>query len=525
MSDSEDENVLYASTDREYHHQGKRLIGGGSKILDEVLNGPKDGRRLKKTIVLCGAFIGLGLAVAVIGPTLQDLKTHLETDLPHISYIFTGRSIGYVIGSIVGGVFLEHLHPLLLESVTLGMSGIGLSIMPHILRLGPSIFTISLVGLANGALDTGANVIVLRMWGKKSAPFMQALHFSFALGAFIAPLLASPFIESNSPSFNSSSFDSFDSSAFDSSAFNSSATPTSKPALPTRFQGVYSIIGIYLMLMALVFIYFFCTSPVQLPSSSGTHSDLETESSALPSDKDFTNYILGLLFVFYFLYVGAEVGYGGYIYTFAISINLQHKTAAHLNSLFWGTFAIMRGVSIFIASMISPLQMLVMDLLGCILSSLVLSYEADTNPTVLWVGTATLGASMASLFPAGISWLESHAPVTGKMASLLLVGSAFGEMVIPIILGQLFEPDSVGPMSLMYLMCGISLVTALIFGYAVYLAASEGKEVEGPMPEEENPVLQILQGVQEEINLPTISLESKPGQVSKPVLIQKTHKE
>ena len=88
------------------------------------------------------------------------------------------------------------------------------------------------------------------------------------------------------------------------------------------------------------------------------------------------------------------------------------------------------------------------------------------------------------------------------MASLLVVGSALGEMAIPIILGYLF--GTIGPMSLMYVAFGITLITALTFGCAVYLAAAEGKEVEGPMPEDETPAVQILKGVQEEIDLHSI---------------------
>ena len=34
----------------------------------------------------------------------------------------------------------------------------------------------------------------LELWGQQSAPYMQALHFSFGLGAFIAPLIAAPFL-------------------------------------------------------------------------------------------------------------------------------------------------------------------------------------------------------------------------------------------------------------------------------------------------------------------------------------------
>ena len=56
MSDSEDENVLYAPSKDQ---QSKSLIGGGAKTVNEVLNRSPDKRRLKKTIALCCAFIGL----------------------------------------------------------------------------------------------------------------------------------------------------------------------------------------------------------------------------------------------------------------------------------------------------------------------------------------------------------------------------------------------------------------------------------------------------------------------------------
>ncbi|CAC5381924.1 NAGLT1 [Mytilus coruscus] len=50
-----------------------------------------------------------------------------------------------------------------------------------------------------GVLDTGGNVFCVRLWGVKSPPYMQALHFAFGIGAFIAPLIAQPFL-SNSTS-------------------------------------------------------------------------------------------------------------------------------------------------------------------------------------------------------------------------------------------------------------------------------------------------------------------------------------
>ena len=59
MSDSDDENVLYAPTGQDLKRQGKGLLGNGVKNVNDILNGPTDTRRVKKTLALCGAFIGL----------------------------------------------------------------------------------------------------------------------------------------------------------------------------------------------------------------------------------------------------------------------------------------------------------------------------------------------------------------------------------------------------------------------------------------------------------------------------------
>ena len=303
--------------------------------------------------------------------------------------------------------------------------------------------------------------------------------------------------------------------------------PDHKPK--ERFQDVYVIIAVFLLLMGFVFTYFFCTSPLQIKSSSGHYKE-ESKVTSKPSEKNFTNYILGLLFVFYFLYVGAEVGYGGFIYTFAVNdqtVKFTPSNATQLNSVFWGTFALGRGVSICIASVLSPLNMVLLDILGCIVSSLALAYEADTNATVLWIGTATLGASMASLFPAGISWLESHAPVTGSMASFLIVGAAVGEMAVPLLLGNLFTSD-IGPMSLMYIMFVISVLTAVIFGATVYLAHNEGRNYD-PLRKED--ILDdIITGVQSAIETEDIPFQTFGSkQSTKPFLPKplqkKKHKE
>ena len=64
---------------------------------------------------------------------------------------------------------------------------------PNLVSLYISAF---LAGFGSGNVDTAGNVIILNIWeGRDSGPYMHALHFTFGLGAFLAPLIARPFLD------------------------------------------------------------------------------------------------------------------------------------------------------------------------------------------------------------------------------------------------------------------------------------------------------------------------------------------
>uniref|UniRef100_A0A6B0VBU2 Putative mucin-5ac n=1 Tax=Ixodes ricinus TaxID=34613 RepID=A0A6B0VBU2_IXORI len=66
--------------------------------------------------------------------------------------------------------------------------------MPFCAQLSTLMACSAITGITMGFLDTGGNVWCLDLWGRHSAPFMQGLHFCFALGALVAPLIAEPFL-------------------------------------------------------------------------------------------------------------------------------------------------------------------------------------------------------------------------------------------------------------------------------------------------------------------------------------------
>ena len=119
-----------------------------------------------------------------------------------------------------------------------------------------------------------------------------------------------------------------------------------------------------------------------------------------------------------------------------------------------------RLLTIPVALRVSPRNILIGDLAGCVLSILVILLWPGSL-TALWVGTLGLGFFMAAIFPTAISLAERFLTLTGSITSWFFVGSSLGGMFLPWLIGQLFEP--VGPRSTMFVVLGDLLVGVGVF--------------------------------------------------------------
>lgn len=54
------------------------------------------------------------MSISVLGPTFEDLAVNVKKNISNISYIFVGRSGGYIGGSLLGGILFDCINPHLL---------------------------------------------------------------------------------------------------------------------------------------------------------------------------------------------------------------------------------------------------------------------------------------------------------------------------------------------------------------------------------------------------------------------------
>ncbi|KFO37846.1 Sodium-dependent glucose transporter 1A, partial [Fukomys damarensis] len=400
-----------------------------------------------------------GLSVGILGPTFQDLAVNVNRNISSLSLIFVGRASGFFCGSMIGGILFDCMNHFLLLGVSMWGTTVGLFLVPFCKAAVLLIVVMSVFGASVGVLDTGANVLILALWGDEGAPHMQALHFSFALGAFLAPLLAKLALGTTVSAENHTEPD------LHPPALNQSPEASLDPlfAVPDDLNllWAYASVGAYIFVVSVfLFALFF--------KKTSKHGK-STASAQVSRRAKYHKALLCLLFMFFFFYVGAEVTYGSYVFSFATThVGMEESEAAGLNSIFWGTFAACRGLAIFFATCLQPGTMIVLSNIGSLVSSLFLVLF-DKNPLCLWIATSVYGASMATTFPSGISWLEQYTSISGKSAAFFVIGACLGDMAIPAVIGILQGQYPDLPVVL-YTCLGSAIFTAVLFPVMYKLA-------------------------------------------------------
>ena len=362
-------------------------------MTEQMANAPGEGMRpLATTFAYYGAFIGLGLISASLGPTLPALAAQTNTALGQISFLFVTRSIGYLIGSLLGGRIYDRVtgHPVM--AVSLLLMGVGMFVVPFVSLLWGLAIVLLAIGTAEGTLDVGGNALLVWVHRSQVGPYMNALHLFFGMGAFLSPIVIAQAI-----------------------------------SFTDGIRWGYWGLALVVVPLALWLL--------RLPSPRHEAAHVSGTRVAVPVNWRLT----GLVMLFMCVYVGSEVGIGGWLYTYAIKRGLANETsAAYLTSVYWGAFMVGRIFSIPIAARVRPRVILSVDLIGCLLSIglLVLLPESQW---ALWVGAFSFGLFIASIFPTVITWSERRMSMSGLVTSMFFVGSSIGGIFFPWFIGQLFD--------------------------------------------------------------------------------------
>jgi FHS family Na+ dependent glucose MFS transporter 1 len=360
----------------------------------------------RKTIGYFGVFFMLGAVVSSLGPTLPQLAENVGVGLAQIGVLFTTRSFGYLLGSLISGTLYDRVPGHRLMGGLLLLAAVMLVLMP---RAGILILLASvafLVGFSLGGIDVGSNTLMALVHKGNSGPYLNALFFFAGVGGFLIPLLLAHF----------------------------------------SLIGGYTVMSLALLPVAA---WLFLTPSPPLPDSRGeTHGKVDQ---------------LGFFILFIllgFLYVGFETSYGGWIFTYVTRSQAGSEAIAYqTTSAFWLALTAGRLLAIPLAARFQSKNIL----LGYILAAILFAAVLVLIPPVAWVtliGTIGIGLSTGAVFPTAFTYVQKRFRLSGRLTGIVWAFGSVGAMTSPWAVGQLI--DSRGPEAMMVAILLIWIVALLI---------------------------------------------------------------
>lgn len=354
-----------------------------------------------------------GVMLASIGPTLDALADQTRSTTEQIAILFTANALGYITGSLAAGRLYGRVPGNGVLAVALTSMAIFTATIPTLGELWLLVIVYGMIGLSIGLIDVGSNTLIVWLFRQDVPPYMNALHLAFGIGAFLCPLVVDRFA--------------------------------------VGFDDAVTAYWLFATLMLPVALWVIRTPDPDQPRDAGGAPSLGVVRRHA--------FFLTLMAVLFFMHVGGELAFGGWIFSYAEELDIGGATSARvLNSVFWGGLVVGRLVAIPLSLRLTPRTMLGLDLVGATASLGLIAALPDWSPA-LWIGTVGFGASVASVFATCINYTERRMPITGNVTAVMLVGGSIGSMSLPWMIGQLF--DRQGPESLLWVVGG-AMVAAIV---------------------------------------------------------------
>ena len=379
--------------------------------------------KLQNTIRYYLLFVSLGFGLGITGPALPSLAAQTGSTLGSIGSIFLVSSLGGILGTVVGGRIFDRVER---GHLVLGLAQILAALALAATPLAGSLVVLLVIGffsgLPGGMINTGANTLLMWTHGKGANPYINGLHFAFGLGAFLAPTVFAQVL---------------------------------------NWGGTYQYAYWALASLALLVGVYLATSP-----GSPEHPDKHERGIQSKGELRAVLPVALVAMLFLFFYVGSELTFANWAYTYAITLNLADATrAAYVTSGFWLSFTIGRALSIPVAARFKPVHILTVAFLGG-LTAISLSIFNSNSIQILWASAITVGFFMAPIWATGFNFAGQSIKLTATMSSIIILGDSFGAVVLPWVTGLAIERW--GAQTMPQLVFGSLAICAMMFVVMVW---------------------------------------------------------
>ena len=388
--------------------------------------------RIGLIILAYMAFIALGMPDGLLGVAWPSIRTSFSIPLDAIGMLLTAAVAGYMTSSFLSGLLITRLGVGKVLAASCAMTGvalIGYTIVPFwwmMVLLGV------VAGLGAGAIDAGLNTYVAAHFGEG---LMQWLHASYGIGVTLGPIIMTIAL----------------------TTLNS-------------WRVGYRVVGSFQLALAACFVLTLAMWN-QKDTSAGSDEPKRLTDYKTPMGETLRQPQVWLSALLFFLYCGAEVSFGTWIYSLLIeSRGIAPAVAGLWAGSYWATFTVGRVIAGLYAKRIGVNLLVLGGLVGAFCGTLLLVWNPSQFANLLAV--ALIGFSIAPIFPALMSGTSRRvgAHFAANTIGFQMAATGLGMAVIPSLLGVLARR-----ISLEIIPVCMAVVFAGLFGLYMIAVKSSSK--------------------------------------------------
>ena len=304
---------------------------------------------------------------------------------------------------------------------------------------------------------------LIRIWGDKIGPWMQALHLLFGVGCVVTPFIAEPFLIESPVTTNITETE-----------LNNFSIPFSHDPLGTGLQQMtlknqsqsgnfvkktsevwyaYVIIAVCSLLSVIYFGILYIKRK-QLEISLAAKIDKSNTDTTEEREHHAAKW-MSVVYVCFAASFNCMYGlcrmYPNFLMVYSVNyLGWDKLESVNTIAIYVAAFLAMQIAGVLVIKRIRPSFLLIIYTLLAAASILPLFFLAKTHHLVLKICTASFGVGSATMLPTNMTYAQRHIHVTGSMGAALMMGTALGFVIGPLLLGILIS--KFGEVSFVYIL-------------------------------------------------------------------------
>ena len=384
-----------------------------------LLHTAKGYSKLSLILLAFIAFIALGMPDGLLGVAWPSMRADFSIPLDSLGMLLFAAVTGYMTSSFLSGALLARTGVGNMLAVSCALTGSALVCYTLVPSWWMMVLLSVIAGLGAGAIDTGLNTYVAAHF---SEGLMQWLHASYGIGVTLGPIIM-----------------------------------TIALTTMNSWRVGYRVVGGFQLVLAICFVL---TLPMwnQKELSIGSDEPKRLTDFKTPMGETLRQPQVWLSALLFFIYVGAEISLGIWLYSLLIeSRGISPAVAGLWAGSYWATFTVGRLVAGLYAKRVGVNLLVQGSLVGALLGAVLLVWNPFAAANLLAV--ALIGFSIAPIFPALISGTSQRvgAHFAANTIGLQMTTAGLGAAVIPSLVGVLARQFSleVIPICLLVVFMGL----------------------------------------------------------------------